>query len=441
MTTKHDPTDSAGVPSNILRVDAIVAGGDGIARGDDGRVVFVARTAPGELVEVEYTDVRRQWARARVVEVREASESRRDPPCPHYAHCGGCQLQHLEYDAQCSVKGAIVAESLRRIGGIDAAPPQVIGSPRELGYRNRVTLVARQDGALVGYHDAEDPTRLVDVDRCPLAEEPVNGVLAALRRAWRESKGCFPRGRELRLTLRATAEGAVGLAVEGGRDVGRPEALLAAVAGLEAVWVLNPRGDVVRSAGAKTLDERWGPYSIPIAGVGFVQVNRGASSLLDDYVRELCGDVAGRRVVDAYCGFGVRALDLARRGAAVVGIERDRHAVKWAVRSAAADTKAGSPRFVADDVERALAGELPADVVVLNPPRRGVALDALHALRRRSSGRVVYVSCDPATLARDLKELSPAFELASLRAFDLFPQTAHVETVATLEPRTRGFTR
>jgi 23S rRNA (uracil1939-C5)-methyltransferase len=433
MTTNPGPSGAAGAPPDLLRIDSIVAGGDGIARRDDGCVVFVARTAPGELVEVEYTDVRRQWARARVVGVREASESRRDPPCPHYGRCGGCQLQHLEYDAQRSVKGAVVAESLRRIGGIDAAPPEVVASPRELGYRNRVTLIARRDGALVGYHDTEDPTRLVDVERCPLAEEPINGVLAALRRAWRESKEYFPRGRELRLTLRATVDGDVGLALEGGRDVGRPEALLAAVAGLGSVWVLNRRGDVVRSAGAKTLDERWGPYSIPVAGVGFVQVNRDASSLLDDHVRDLCGDVAGRRVVDAYCGFGVRALDLARRGAAVVGIERDRHAVKWAARSAGAVSEGGSPRFIANDVERALAGELPADVVVLNPPRRGVALDALHALRRRGAGRVVYVSCDPATLARDLKELSPTFGLVSLRAFDLFPQTAHVETVAALE--------
>jgi 23S rRNA (uracil1939-C5)-methyltransferase len=420
--------------TQTLRIESIVAGGDGIARRADGCVVFVPRTAPGELVDAETTDERRQWSRARVTRIVEASAARSDPPCPYYARCGGCQLQHVDYDEQRSIKGAIVAESLRRIGGIELEAPEVVASPRELAYRNRISLVARPgvSGLLVGYHAVDDPDEVVDVDRCLLAEDSVNRVLASLRDAWGRGSRFAPRGRELRLTIRVNAEGAAGLAVEGASDPGRPERFLELVEGLDTIWVLNRKGDVARTAGPKTLEERWGGHAIPLAGTAFVQVNRDVAERLDAAVRVACGDVSGRRVIDAYCGFGLRTVEMARAGADTVGIERDRHAVEAGRRVAARQGVAA--RLIAGDVERVLPHEVPADVVILNPPRRGVARAVLDTLARSGARRVVYVSCDPATLARDIKGLSDAYrlDLDELCAFDPFPQTAHVETVAVL---------
>jgi 23S rRNA (uracil1939-C5)-methyltransferase len=171
---------------------------------------------------------------------------------------------------------------------------------------------------------------------------------------------------------------------------------------------------------------------IPVAGTAFVQVNREVAGHIDVYVREQCGETTGKRIIDAYCGFGLRSLELARSGALVTGIERDRQSVRTAKRLAAqTDVQV---RFEAGDVERYLTKALPADIVALNPPRGGLATAVIKTLMSSHVDRIIYVSCNPATLARDLRSLNPRFRLEALRAFDLFPQTAHVETVATLVP-------
>ncbi|UCH84337.1 MAG: class I SAM-dependent RNA methyltransferase [Candidatus Latescibacterota bacterium] len=429
----HD-TDDLKESSDLLHIDSIVAGGDGMARRSDGCVVFVPRTAPGERVEVEYLATQRQWRRARLLRLHEASPDRRDPPCPHYAQCGGCQLQHLDYRcAQIPAKSAIVADALRRIGKMDLIPPEVAVSDHELGYRNRVSFVLKRkpNRVVAGYHNVFDASVTVDVDRCLLAEEPINAVWNGLRSAWDLTSAALPPRRELRMTFRATDDGEVGLAIEGSREPGRPDRLLEITDGLAAVWVLNPRGDVVGHAGRPSLDERVGQHVIPLAGTAFLQVNRTVAALLDGYVLQQCGQVRGKRVIDAYCGFGLRALELAQRGASAIGIERDRYAITTAVHLA---ERSSTPcRFVTGDVERVLKRFVPADVVILNPPRRGVDRRVIDILSQREVDRIVYVSCDPATLARDLRRLSDRFKLDTLQGFDLFPQTAHVETVATLK--------
>jgi 23S rRNA (uracil1939-C5)-methyltransferase len=422
----------------VLKIERIVTGGEGIARHEDGRVVFVPRTAPGENVDVEYVEERRQWLRARLVHVVEPSPHRRDAPCPHYEKCDGCQLQHLQYEAQLSVKTSIVADSLRRIGGFDVQAPEIVGSPREFAYRNRITLVLRRRRGEIafGYHAFDDPSRLISVDRCPLAEDHLNDALSIVSDAAPRIGGGMPREGEWRLTLRVSSEGHVGLAIEGVKrpaDVDR--SLLAELnsRGLVAVWLVNEKGRIIAHAGLETLAEKWGAYEVPLAGTAFVQVNRDAAARLDAYVREQCAAGAGVRVIDGYCGFGLRACEIAREGADVIGIDSDRHAVRAAMVIAA--EKGLSIRFVAERVEDDLSKELPADIVILNPPRGGVAPEVVGALLREPPPRVIYVSCDPATLGRDLKNLSGAFALETIRAFDLFPQTAHVETVATLARR------
>ena len=240
-----------------LRIDTIVAGGDGLARHPDGYVVFVPRTIPGELVEVEYSEIHKQWRRARAVRLIESSPARRDPPCPHYTRCGGCQLQHINYEAQLPIKATVVTDSLRRIGKLELDPPETVASPQEFGYRNRVTLVlkASSTGFTLGYHAVDDPSEIIEIDQCPLAEKPINLVLGALPEVWNRLKEHMPSGRELRLTFRVNANGEVGLAVEGARDPGQPDKLLESVDGLVSIWVLDRRGDIVNYAGEQMLEQ------------------------------------------------------------------------------------------------------------------------------------------------------------------------------------------
>jgi 23S rRNA (uracil1939-C5)-methyltransferase len=418
--------------SLTLEINTVVSGGEGLARRTDAPVVFVPRTAPGEVVEVEIVEGHRQWSRGRLLSIVTPGPSRRNPPCPHYAVCGGCQLQHLDYPAQTTAKAGIIADTLRRIGHIEIEPPEVEPSAAEFEYRNRLTFVLRRKGndVVAGFHSFEDPTRVIDLDRCPLAEPPINRIWAALRDAWGRGARLLPPGAELRLTLRSTQDGEVGLVIEGGRGNGDPETLIETVEGLAAIWRLNADGAAAWYVGEQTLRENWGSQHVELAGDAFLQVNREVAAKLEAYVMEQCGDVVGQRVIDAYCGFGLRALDLAWKGARVVGIDTEEHAIAEAHGKAV--ESGATARFETAPVERALVHELPADLVLLNPPRAGVSQEVLEGLLKKPPARLIYVSCDPATLARDLKKLGERFQLSACRAFDMFPQTAHVETVVTL---------
>ncbi len=422
-------------PPERLQIERIVAGGDGLARRPDSPVVFVPRTAPGEQVEVEYVEKHRQWARARLLRVLEPAPQRRVAPCPYYEACGGCQLQHLDYSAQLEAKAGIVAENLRRLAGLDVSLPEVVPSHNQLEYRNRVTFILRRgtEGLVAGFHAFGSAPGVVDIPMCPLAEPPINRAWASLRANWGPGAAHLPAGAELRLTLRATVAGCVGLAIQGGSGRGEPEALLEAVEWIDTVWGIDRGGGIAWCVGRPVLEERWGGHRLNLAGMAFLQVNREMAAGLETYVLERGGDLEGRRVVDAYCGFGVRALELARRGARAVGIDSDAAAIDYAQKGAVASGLAA--RFVAAQVERALSQELPADLVILNPPRRGITGPVVRALLGQPPARVVYVSCDPATLSRDLKALASRFDLLDLRAFDMFPQTAQVEVVASLAAR------
>jgi 23S rRNA (uracil1939-C5)-methyltransferase len=414
-----------------LRIDGIAAGGAGVGRAPDGRAVFVHRTVPGETVEVRLAEVKPRWARGELLRVVEPAAQRRAAPCRFYARCGGCTLEHMEYPAQLEAKARIVADALARIGGMPVEPPVVVASPLEFRYRNRVsfTLVRLAGGGVVaGFHQLARPDRVLDIDdACLLPEPAVAEAWSAIRRYWGEAAGRLPSGLRLRLTLRATAGGRTALLVQGGFGPGRPDELLARVPSLEAIWH-QPRATApaVLLAGEARLGESWQDEELSLGGTAFLQVNRGAAALLEEYVVELAGDVAGRHVIDAYCGVGLHARRLARAGADVVGIELDPHAADEARRAVPA------ARILADRVENALGPELPADLVLLNPPRGGIEVPAVDALLATPARRVIYISCDPATLARDLKRLDGVYTLRSLRCFDLFPQTAHVETVAEL---------
>lgn len=414
-----------------VEITGIAAGGAGVGRLPDGRVTFVHRTAPGDRAEVRVVEERKRWSRSELVAIRTPSPDRREAPCPHYERCGGCTLEHMTYPAQLRAKTRIVQDALRRIGGLDLDVPEVTPSPRELRYRNRVTFTLRRarGGVVAGFHELENPDRILDIGAdCLLPEEAVAEAWAALREAWGPSARRLPSGSELRLTLRASEGGAVSLAIDGGYAPGRPEEILDAVAALDAVWH-RPEGSpgYALLAGEPVLAEDWAGEDVELGGDVFTQVNRQAAALLEAHVLERVATGAPAAVLDGYCGVGLYARRLAREGVKVVGIESNPAAVAEARRASPGAT------LLEGRVEERLGEALPVDAAILNPPRAGLDAAVPPLLRERRPDRLVYVSCDPATLARDLKRLSGAYRVAGVRCFDLFPQTAHVETVVELE--------
>ncbi|HEX6068739.1 MAG TPA: class I SAM-dependent RNA methyltransferase [Longimicrobiaceae bacterium] len=414
-----------------VAIESIAAGGEGVGRLPDGRAVFVHRTAPGDEVEIAINVSRDRWARGTLQRLIVAGGDRREAPCPYYDRCGGCTLEHLRYEAQLAAKARIVSDALTRIGGLPTPPPEVVASPRTERYRNRVSFTLRREsagGVVAGFHALADPDAIVDIDgRCLLPEQAIARVWDRLRASWGRDARRLPSGEQLRLTLRATADGAVSLLIDGGVSPGRPEELIAAVEGLESIWHRPGSAPATLLAGAPFLEERWGGESLPLAGEAFLQVNREAAALLEEHLMELALPVAGLRVIDAYCGVGLHARRLARAGAQVVGIELDADAVEAARRAGVPGTD-----FLLGPVEELLGPALPASLVILNPPRGGIAPEVADRLLAQPPERILYVSCSPATLARDLRRLAAGFRLDGVRSFDLFPQTAHVETVASL---------
>lgn len=420
--------DSPSFPE--VSIHAIGAGGVGVGNTPDGKVAFVPRTAPGDRVRMQPIRVKPRWVLGRASQWLEEGSARRTPPCPLYDRCDGCSLQHLAYLEQLKWKGRMVGDALRRIGGLVWEDPGVTPSPRELRYRNKITLTLRRlpGGKVVaGFRELWNRSRVLDVaGLCLLPTEELATIWDALRLAWGPDASLLPQGRELRLTLRGFGQGG-GLLVRGGRGDGDPNQLLPRVDGLRAIWK-EPRGGPQRLlAGDPTLRVEWLEESLEIPGGGFLQVNRDAGERLHGYVLEESGGVAGRRVLDCYCGVGILGRALAERGAEVVGIEADP--------LGAAVAKTGAPdgfRVLEGQVEAQIHGLLPAELLIVNPPRSGLDPAIPRILTGRTVPRMIYVSCDPATLARDLKRLQGSYQIEKVGAFDLFPQTDHVETVVTM---------
>jgi len=412
----------------ILDVERLTFGFDALAH--HGRqVVFVPYAAPGERVRAEVVERRAGYLRARVAAVLAPGPDRVLPGCRYFPTCGGCQWQHVAPPAQRDAKAAIVAEQLARVAGVrDAEVLPTLASPADWHYRARVTLAV--EGRRAGYRRARSHV-LVEIADCPLADPSVSAHLEAAR-AWVAALRVPLR----RVTVSAAPAGvalaASATARPGPADLAASEALLARAAGV--------RGTVVTGAGVRlvagdpTVRVALEPgLDLEVPADVFTQVNPGANQRLVETVLALGAFTPGERVLDLYCGAGNLSLPLARRGVSVLGIERSGVAVE-AARANAARHGLPAATFRADDVARALAS-LPSgslDAVVLDPPRAGAA-DALPALAALRPPRIIYVSCDPATLARDVRTLLAAgYRLERVQPIDVFPQTYHVESVTKL---------
>lgn len=406
-----------------LSIDAIAAGGDGVAR-HDGLVVFVPRTAPGDVITAGLQP-RGRYARALEIEVVNPSPDRVDPSCRHYTRdsCGGCQLQHISYPAQLAAKQRIVRDAVERIGRRETGLPFIRPSEHEWRYRSKLTLALRRRGArwIGGLHRFDAPGRIFPLADCPITRREIvrvwHDVLAASE--------YFPNERELRGSVRSTAGGFT-FTLQGGTRWSTHSEFFDAAASLTALW-WKPQDEEPR-----LLHDRVPAHSSEAAATGaaFAQVNPAVAAELHRHVLERARAHSPAHVIDAYSGTGATALTLAEDGIRVTAIEVDRSATAVVARRLMPPSVAIGAR-----VEDCIATALPADVVLLNPPRAGVAEPVAAALETVTTAprAVIYVSCDPATLARDLTRL-PRYRIESLVAFDMFPQTAHVETVCELVP-------
>ena len=404
--------------SDIVSITGVAVGGDGVGRLGDGRVVFVPRTVPGDRIRLREGSLQRHrnFARAELGELVAAGAGRVAPPCPHYVHdhCGGCQLQHLAYDEQLKAKRAIVGETLRRLGKLQIEDPEIVEALDEWRYRSKISMAAK---TTIGLHPYDRPNFVFPIADCHITDFR----LMALWRELRPKLALLPE--ELtRLTLRLDREARRHIIAE---SAGEPwlnadelrRALQGAVDGEVVCWWQPVDGAARVMAGPAT----------GFPATAFEQVNPGMGMLTRRWAVDQLGDVRGQTVWDLYGGIGDTAALLVERGANVVSVDADEKAAMWG------RDRLPAARFIVARAEDVLPSLPVPHAVVVNPPRAGLHWDVSLRLTAEPVPKLVYVSCDPATLARDLQRLNVNYQVTGVRAFDLFPQTAHVETVAVLE--------
>ena len=360
-----------------LKIEDIAFGGKGVGRAQ-GKAVFVPYTIEGELVSVEVVREKKQFAEAELVEVKESSPHRVEPQCPYFGRCGGCTCQHVSYEHQLAIKWRQVRDALQRIGKLKDIPMRpIIPSPRQYAYRNRITVHA-QDG-VIGFFRRDSHT-LLDIERCPISRDEVNRALAELRAQTHVRDGHY--------TLRASASARV-----------------------------------------------------------FSQTNDEVANALRDLIVDLVPPNQ-QLLIDAYCGAGVFAKALLDKFERVIGIDWDKFAI-----AAAKQNATEKETYIAGDVETELqkvgavhpnrpasgnevqSGRLRSiapTTLIVDPPATGLSANVRKAIVDLAPATLIYVSCNPPTLARDLKELADKFIIDSVTPLDMFPQTAEIEVLVHL---------
>ena len=355
-----------------LRIKDVAFGGKGVAR-EQGKAVFVPYTIEGELVSAEIVREKKQFAEAELIEVKQSSPNRIAPECRYFGRCGGCMYQHIDYEHQLAIKWRQVRDALRRIGKLKDVPLRpIVPSPRQYAYRNRITVHAL-DG-VVGFF-RRDSHRLIDIERCPISREEVNHALAELREQKHVRDGHY--------TLRAASEPRV-----------------------------------------------------------FSQINDQVAQTLRDLIVDLVPPDQDL-LIDAYCGAGFFAKALLDKFERVIGIDWDRFAIAAAKENASdketyvagdvEDLKAAvSAAFATSAAQRPALGTSGATTMIIDPPATGLTEGVRRAITDLAPETLIYVSCNPPTLARDLKELQHRFAINSITPLDMFPQTAEIEVLAHL---------
>jgi len=439
-----------------LRIDSLAYGGSGVAR-HDGFVVFVRGGLPGDRVRARVTKVKRGFAEAAADAVLEPGPNRIEAPCRHFGTCGGCRFQDLAYEAQIAAKEQQVRDALVRIGRI-AEPPlePILPAASQYGYRNKLeySFTAGDEGVELGFHRAGRWDEVVGIDECLLTTDLGNAIRLAVRDWAREER--------LEPYDQGTGDGYLRhLVVREGRNTGQALVLLVTAPGerFETGYLVDvlrrfPEVRSIHWAVNDTPAERtnvtttllWGDEAIEEEILGlrfrlrpaaFLQTNTEMAECLYALAREYAGLTGAENVFDLYCGTGTIALALAGGAASVWGVEISEESVACAVENAELNGIANAQFFagnVGQTLERLVEEAGRPDVVVVDPPRAGLAGKALRRTGGLGAARIVYVSCNPTTLASDAKVLRDEFgyTLVRCRPVDMFPHTPHVESVSLL---------
>jgi len=344
-----------------LKIQDVAFGGKGVGR-ESGKAVFVPYTIDGELVSAKVVREKRQFADGELVDVRESSPDRVQPPCPYFGRCGGCAYQHISYEHQLAIKWRQTRDVLQRIGKLKEVPMRpIITSPEQYSYRNRITVHA-QNG-VIGFFQ-RDSNRLIDIERCPISRHEVNRALAELR------------SKHVR----------------------------------DGHYTLRP------SSGPRV----------------FSQTNDAVADALHDLINQLI-PADQELLIDAYCGAGFFAKGLLDKFVRIIGIDWDKFAIAAAQKHATA-----KETYIAGDIDLELGRALQKTAllkatVIVDPPATGLSANVRKTLVALAPATLIYVSCNPATLARDLSDLQQKFRIESVTPLDMFPQTAEIEVAVHLQ--------
>ena len=420
----------------------------------DGQAVFIPGFLPGEKADIRIVKAEKRFAFGRVERLLTESPERQKPPCPYYALCGGCVGMHMRYDATLRAKAQAVQDALKRIGGIDTEVPLPLSMAEPFHYRNKTAMpVAMVDGQpQAGYYRPRSH-QLIPVNACLLAMPPADRAVSATLRWMREhsipaydeasGQGLIrhiivrsSRNHESMVTIAATNS-------ELPHGDKLCDALMAVPGVVSVCLTVNARGDNVILgdsyqvlAGAPRLDDTLCGLTYQVSPLSFFQVNPTQTEKLYETAMRFADLTARDRVADVYCGAGTISLLAARQAASVTGIEIVPQAIEDARENAHrnhvtnADFICGAAEAVLPDL---VSQGLRPDVIFLDPPRKGAAPPVLDAIVQAAPQRIVYVSCDPATLARDLRPLTAAgYHLQQIQPVDMFCWTGHVECVVKL---------
>jgi 23S rRNA (uracil1939-C5)-methyltransferase len=437
-----------------LRIDSLAYGGNGVAR-LNGFVVFVRRGLPGDTVRARVTKVKRSHAEAIAVEVLEPGADRVEAPCAHYPACGGCRFQDLAYERQLEAKAGQVADALARIGGFaDLGLEPAVPAESIFHYRNKLeySFTETPDGVGLGLHRAGRWDEVLDIEKCWLTTEVGNAIRNAVR-GWARAEG-------LSVYDQATHEGYLRhLVVREGRNTAQALVVLVTAPGrlegeerlietlqrfpeVRSIYhAVNDRPAETTNVPSKLL---WGEDAIEEEILGlrfrvrpnaFLQTNTAMAEVLYSLVLEYAGLTGDETVFDLYCGTGTIGLSMARDALTVWGVEVSEESVACAIENAELNGITNTAFFageVGDSIEELHERAGKPDVVVVDPPRAGLSGKALRRIARLEPARIVYVSCNPTTLAGNAKDLvgEHGYRLERARPVDMFPHTPHIETVA-----------
>jgi 23S rRNA (uracil1939-C5)-methyltransferase len=429
--------------------------GEGVGRWQ-GRVVFVPDTVPGDQIRVRLVRVKPQYAQGKLHELLVASSHRVRAGCIVADKCGGCQWQHLDYEYQLQVKRRLVAQDLERIGGFNEPPVDAVLAAQPLGYRNKATYPVQQgkDGAVQAGYYQKGSHFLINLNQCPIQDQRLNPFLTRIKldiqkQHWQVYDENTHRGEVRHLSLRI------------GRQTG--EVLLTVVARSSNLakieqhaqkWLerypdlvgvclnINPErtnaifGSETRTvAGRGYLREQFAGLEFQLQPTTFFQINTEQAETLLAVIQTELNLQGSEILVDAYCGIGTITLPLAKQVKQAIGIEVQVEAIEQARQNAELNG-IENVEFQTGTVEALLPNlQISPDIVLLDPPRKGCDPSVIATLLQQQPARLVYISCNPSTLARDLKLLSVAYDLSRVQPADFFPQTAHVEAAAFLQLR------